>query len=389
MALDKITADLTVIKSNTTFTGTFTTSVSGEASLSYGDLTTETTNTPSHTYTDIPPYLINVKDNVDTITGIAISGNDLDSVGIVPFENLTNLDVSNNLLNRASIGDLIADMAYYSGQNGTLDISGNIEDTSWSNNAIASYYELTASKGWAVTGFDGLWSPSQLSSTVWLDAADPDTITMATGISQWDDKSGNGNHFTQGNSALQPEYNLSDSMLNNRRTVYSHGTTLHRLECINSVGFKRLYMVVYFGDGTETTWPNHNAILSGPSYRLTGRANDDHVWDGNRASNNFDYNGSTYRNGSTVDTNYEDNGLPMPKDIFRMEAPATLTQTWWVMGGSPSYTNWEGGLGELIVTDGTEDFATEQKVEGYLAHKWGLTDILPSIHPYKTEAPLL
>ena len=29
----------------------------------------------------------------------------------------------------------------------------------------------------------------------------------------------------------------------------------------------------------------------------------------------------------------------------------------------------------------------KEKIEGYLAHKWGLAERLPTDHPYKTEAP--
>jgi hypothetical protein len=45
-----------------------------------------------------------------------------------------------------------------------------------------------------------------------------------------------------------------------------------------------------------------------------------------------------------------------------------------------------GAVGEFIVC---KDVTVEnrQKIEGYLAHKWGLTDNLPSDHPYKTTVP--
>ena len=33
------------------------------------------------------------------------------------------------------------------------------------------------------------------------------------------------------------------------------------------------------------------------------------------------------------------------------------------------------------------DTALRQKIEGYLAHKWGLAANLPIDHPYKTFAP--
>ena len=38
--------------------------------------------------------------------------------------------------------------------------------------------------------------------------------------------------------------------------------------------------------------------------------------------------------------------------------------------------------------NGTVDLTERQKIEGYLAHKWGLAANLPADHPYKTEAPL-
>jgi hypothetical protein len=49
------------------------------------------------------------------------------------------------------------------------------------------------------------FSPLDLSPVLWLDAADTSTITEVGGaVSQWDDKSGNGNDVTQGTAAYQP-----------------------------------------------------------------------------------------------------------------------------------------------------------------------------------------
>lgn len=45
---------------------------------------------------------------------------------------------------------------------------------------------------------------------LWLDASDTATIThVANAVSQWDDKSGNGDHATQGTGSLQPTTNAS------------------------------------------------------------------------------------------------------------------------------------------------------------------------------------
>jgi hypothetical protein len=49
------------------------------------------------------------------------------------------------------------------------------------------------------------FSPLDLSPVLWLDASDTSTITEVGGaVSQWDDKSGNGNNVTQGTAAAQP-----------------------------------------------------------------------------------------------------------------------------------------------------------------------------------------
>jgi len=44
-------------------------------------------------------------------------------------------------------------------------------------------------------------------------------------------------------------------------------------------------------------------------------------------------------------------------------------------------------LGELIVIEGIPDNDDRQRIEGYLAHKWGSTALLPADHPYKSAAP--
>jgi len=49
------------------------------------------------------------------------------------------------------------------------------------------------------------FTPLELSPALWLDASDTSTITEVAGaVSQWDDKSGNGNDVTQGTAAAQP-----------------------------------------------------------------------------------------------------------------------------------------------------------------------------------------
>lgn len=46
-------------------------------------------------------------------------------------------------------------------------------------------------------------------------------------------------------------------------------------------------------------------------------------------------------------------------------------------------------LAELIVVPAALSTADRQKVEGYLAHKWGLSESLPADHPYKSAPPVV
>jgi len=46
-----------------------------------------------------------------------------------------------------------------------------------------------------------------------------------------------------------------------------------------------------------------------------------------------------------------------------------------------------GLLGEIIVVNSALSDSDRQKLEGYLAHKWGMAGALPSGHPYKSAPP--
>jgi hypothetical protein len=69
--------------------------------------------------------------------------------------------------------------------------------------------------------------------------------------------------------------------------------------------------------------------------------------------------------------------------------PITTGSTTGLIGANNAATPdsfWHGTIQEILVTT---DLTTDEiaKVEGYLAHKWGITARLPSDHPFKTVAP--
>jgi len=62
------------------------------------------------------------------------------------------------------------------------------------------------------------------------------------------------------------------------------------------------------------------------------------------------------------------------------------------LAGYPGVGGYESDvvdIGEVIIINGTVSTNTRQRLEGYLAHKWGLTANLDAGHPYKSTAPLI
>lgn len=67
------------------------------------------------------------------------------------------------------------------------------------------------------------FSPLSLSPLLWLDASDESTITESSGsVSQWDDKSGNVNNFTQETEGAQPT--TQDDVLNSLNVISFDGS---------------------------------------------------------------------------------------------------------------------------------------------------------------------
>ena len=68
----------------------------------------------------------------------------------------------------------------------------------------------------------------------------------------------------------------------------------------------------------------------------------------------------------------------------------TFTVNRFCIGGvlrSTFAAGFTGNIKEIIISSPNSD-SDRQKIEGYLAHKWGLTGYLPNDHPYKLGHPL-
>ena len=238
------------------------------------------------------------------------------------------------------------------------------------------------------------WTPAQLDTPpfAWYDASDPGTLhtnDAAGFVSQWDDKSGNGYHLVQTSQALQPATGTrniggrnvldfsTDYMTNNFGTTYSQPLT-------GVVVFQNDSFAAFnvLSDGLtagqrfnlwfQESGGDQYALHAGGASSLYGtnpRPNTSpHVWSAlaNGASSLYCTDGATNVTGSV----------------------GTDSLGGMVIGEHNSLGGYyyDGAVGEYIML-GTDSLEDRQKVEGYLAHKWGLEGNLPAGHPYKSSPP--
>lgn len=246
----------------------------------------------------------------------------------------------------------------------------------------------------------GGWSPKQLGTlSLWLDADDATTITTSTGVSQWDDKSGNSRNLIQPTGSNQPTWVKGEQ---SGRAVARFDGTNHFMypnpEDVLDILTGGLSVLAAFRPDDTTgrdvltkTSATVNAAGEWQFATTSGAVFIDTVTvattaTGSATAQTMSWvldrsNGSTvWRNGTQTDT---DTGSPFPNT-------ASLNTTAGIRLGArvnATTNRMKGDIFEVIVSLSTLSTDDRQKVEGYLAHKWGLTSNLPSDHPYKSIAP--
>jgi hypothetical protein len=241
-----------------------------------------------------------------------------------------------------------------------------------------------------------IWTPAEMTTFRWHDAYDEDTITDTAGdVSQWDDKSGNSAHLKQTIGGDQPT--TGTGQINNLNAIDFNGTAdWFRYDSLWSMLDKQMFFVCESRDTTTdfqmffSQFTNNIYLCTAkttgllrygggaqryPTWVSTlGMVDDTPAlvwWQTGTGSNTLQ--GGV--NGTIEDSTYTDDG-DGTTDLDSVGARY----------GSQNY--WNGYMGEIIVT-GILTTAERQKVEGYLAHKWGLESSLPVGHPYLTDVPLI
>ena len=246
--------------------------------------------------------------------------------------------------------------------------------------------------------FQRTFQPTDITGCqLWLDAADQQSITLSgSNVSQWSDKSGNGNNGTATGTPV-----LTANSINGRQSIYLAdapyflgsvsitGTTLTcftvattNVTMLNTRGRDQRLVSLENGtnvdygraDGTIALF-NQNNTSTIATYRVSGPLANNAITTGSPflAVSQYDGTNAYLWYAGTAGT------------LASTASTGTFAITKYGIGNqaNPTAETWNGYIGEVIIYNAALTTSQRQQVEGYLAWKWGLISSLASGHPGK------
>lgn len=275
---------------------------------------------------------------------------------------------------------------------------------------------------------NALWTPTQLTSAVWLDAADAGTITLnGSNVSQWNDKSGNNRHATQTTPTLQPSFvsNASNGLPALQTDGGDNLIIGNRLNLFQDVGSATIAIMVKYVAGTYSggalsVFVSNGISTTGTRFSLTPAIGTSIGFTCRRTDSDTAINAtsSTSRTNtgvvnlaaiqignvvySSAQGNHFTNGtqdLTNSALAFTNTTPTVSSNTTPLNASLFSINNnlnvptlaLPSGcqLFEVLMFNSTLSTTDRQRLEGYLAWKWGSVATLPAGHPFKNSPPYL
>ena len=226
-----------------------------------------------------------------------------------------------------------------------------------------------------------------IDAALWLDAVIIAFTKDSNGlVSQWNDKSGNGHHATQSTESLKP---ISGTATINGNNALKFDGTDDRLENSSLTTGQPFSVFAVIKDdissGSFRTWWSGDSGAT-RSFLQNSNGNNRSMW-----ADSYLYNGSSTTNNEIWTAEF--NGS---SSVLYVDGTAGSTGNvgdnsingfWIGEENGSSDPNWNGLIGEILIFDAILSEADRQKIEGYLAHKWGLEASLPADHPYKNATP--
>jgi hypothetical protein len=251
-----------------------------------------------------------------------------------------------------------------------------------------------------------LWTPDEITTSLWLDASDGDTLTLdvSNNVEQWDDKSGNNKHATQGTSANRPAYSTTawDGVL---PALTFDGTNDQLITTLSLPASHSVFFVAERGVQGNNTSSILRPVLeatdgsdSGLRSYGTQRGTLENLEAAIQATRIATDLGNWEETEKLVVANvYDQSDLIGYRNGVQWGSieSADATERTVHIGGSPrtdaagTVRRFAGKIAEIIVVGNAVTASIRQKIEGYLAWRWGLVGDLPAAHPYKVVPPTI
>lgn len=255
-----------------------------------------------------------------------------------------------------------------------------------------------------------LWTPEEFRPTAWFDASDLTTISVATGVSNWTNKGTLGLVASQATAANQPAFRVSDGDFNRRPYPYlDFDGTNDSLSIAGAIGGGSVQAMYLFA----VARPGGAAV----PYKTTVFGSvDGSIWV-LRATGTTSFSQWRFVNAGTVQDTSFNNGrqnavVNMTTAGANTGAWQTTADEWGVYsrqlittsgtaginfnfnptfiargdgsaGNTTSYTK----IAECLAIPSEIGARGRQRVEGYLAWKWGLP--LVAEHPFANRPPVI
>jgi hypothetical protein len=256
---------------------------------------------------------------------------------------------------------------------------------------------------WEFAGqYTGIWTPNSIGTLAWYDACDAATIIAEPGVSQWNDKSGNDNHMKQTNTSNQPTYDnfnqvikfdgVDDYMTTDAGFIYDNGEAdVYIVARIPPDTFHNILSEGGFNFSAQYTFQNADSDTSAMSMYIVNDS-DIVLFDAPALSeaNVFDNAKRLYFwrdlftaiecrvNGGNLDSQSY-------ARVFNLSIKNTSLGAI-VLSNNP-YGFHQMDIHEIVITNNLTN-ADRERMEGYLAWRWGFSQDLPSGHTYRNDGSL-
>ncbi|MFO0467483.1 MAG: hypothetical protein ACK5ZS_00835 [bacterium] len=240
-----------------------------------------------------------------------------------------------------------------------------------------------------------LWTPEVLRPDAWFDAADLSTITIATGVSEWRDKSGNARHASQATTGNQPAY--SEFSFSGRPGLTFDGTSdFLSMTAWPQVNGHNVFCVAdttLIGTGARIFINRSTGSAPFPPAAYFGLVGNDRkpsiFWGSSSPSADLAIQASAVQRAAVFRWNISTGTASTEVDGSNLSSSShaqTVLTNWTSIGSNFGSQHPAIVLSEFLVVT-SPGVAEAAAIHGYLSWKWGIR--LAADHPYANRPPLI